>query len=330
MGAARLDAYTLAVLANFAVDYRKDKAFTGRAMQALLDAMASEGDRAWWKAEETSVYATGESAMVETTGLAVQALLKWGGDPAAVTKGINYIIAKKGAAGTWGTTQATITALQALLLSTEKAGAGAKGAVEISVDGKVAEKLTLTAENSNLFHQFVFKGIDSQTKTVELRFTGEGSLTYQIAGRYFIPWTEKPAGEAISIDVKYDRTRLEQDQIATATATVRNRLNKTANIVMVDLGIPPGFELLTEDLQAWRAKTVGRKSGCLEKFSLTATQAILYFNSIGPNDGFSLTFRLRAKYPIKAQTFASRVYEYYAPEVGSIARPVQLEVRSRK
>jgi hypothetical protein len=129
--------------------------------------------------------------------------------------------------------------------------------------------------------------------------------------------------------VSYDRTRLAQDDIATATATVKNNLGKAANMVMVDLGIPPGFDLLSEDLQAYQEKTAGKKEGRLEKFSLTATQAILYFDSIGAGDTLTLRFRLRAKYPIRARTFQSRVYEYYDPDVNSVARPVQLEVRKR-
>ncbi len=52
---------------------------------------------------------------VETTGLAVQALLKWGGDPATAAKAMNFIVAKKDSAGTWGATQATIMALRAML-----------------------------------------------------------------------------------------------------------------------------------------------------------------------------------------------------------------------
>ena len=76
-------------------------------------------------------------------------------------------------------------------------------------------------------------------------------------------------------------------------------------MVMVDLGIPPGFDLLSEDLQAYQEKSAGGKSGRLEKF------------------------RLRAKYPIRAKTFQSRVYEYYDPEVSSMTRPIQLEVRAK-
>jgi hypothetical protein len=98
---------------------------------------------------------------------------------------------------------------------------------------------------------------------------------------------------------------------------------------MVDLGIPPGFDLLSEDLQTYKEKTASTKSGRLEKFSQTATQAILYFDSIAANDTVTLPFRLRAKYPIRARTFQSRVYEYYDPEVSSVAPPVRLEVRQR-
>jgi uncharacterized protein YfaS (alpha-2-macroglobulin family) len=127
----------------------------------------------------------------------------------------------------------------------------------------------------------------------------------------------------------YDRTRLAQDDIATATATVKNNLPKSANMVMVDLGIPPGFDLLSEDLQTCVEKSASRKSGRLEKFSMTATQAILYFDSIAAGDTVTLRFRLRAKYPIRARTFQSRVYEYYDPAVSSVARPVQFEVRQR-
>ena len=342
---AKVDAYTLAVVANFATDFGtgdhgsgdhgKDRDFTRQAMQLLLDARTEKDEQAWWSAEETGVYATGASASVETTGLAVQALLKWGEASGTARKAMSYIASKKDSAGTWGTTQATIMALRALLLATEKGAADTQGTLEVLLNGKPVEKLTLTAENNDLLHQFVFKHLESKdtgsetSNAVEIRFEGKGGLAYQVVGSYFLPWDEKPANEPLSIDVAYDRTRLAQDDIATATATVKNNLPKSANMVMVDLGIPPGFDLLSEDLQTYVEKSAGLKSSRLEKFSLTATQAILYFDSIAPGDTVTLHFRLRAKYPIRARTFRSRVYEYYDPEVSSLARPVQLEVRQR-
>lgn len=327
---AKVDTYTLAVVANFAADYRTDREFTRQAVQMLLDARTEKGDQVWWNAEETSVYATGQSASVETTGLAVQALLQSGEASETARKALNYIASKKDAYGTWGTTQATIMALRALLTASEKGTADVRGTVAVLLNGKSVEKLELTPQNNDLLHQFVFKDVDAhRASTVALQFEGKGSLAYQIVGSYYLPWDEKPAGEPLSIDVAYDRTSLAQDDIATASVIVKNNLDKVANMIMVDLGIPPGFELLSEDLQDYQSGSTGRKSGHLSKFSLTATQALLYFDSLAPRDKVTFKYRLRAKYPIRARTFKSRVYKYYDPEVNSLSRPVQMEVRNR-
>ncbi|MGA9670572.1 MAG: MG2 domain-containing protein [Terracidiphilus sp.] len=324
------DAYTLAVIANFAADFHSDREFTRRSMQALIDARAETGDQISWTAEETGVYSTGQSAAIETTGLATQALLKWGQASEIARKALNFISSKKQEGGNWGTTQATIMALRALVLATELSTSDVQGSLTVVLDGKPVQTLQLTKENNDLLHQFVFKGNEFihplNDTSIQLNFEGSGTLAYQVVGRYFTPWEEKPPAEPLSIDVAYDRMHLAQNDIATATTTIRNNLSKTANMVMVDLGIPPGFELLSEDLQSLQEKSVGQKSGRLEKFSLTATQAILYFNALSGHQTVTISYRLRAKYPIRARTFASRIYEYYDPDVHATTRPVQLEV----
>jgi uncharacterized protein YfaS (alpha-2-macroglobulin family) len=324
------DAYTLAVLANFATDFREDRSLIRQALQQLVNTRTEKNDQAWWTTQETAVYGSGASASVETTGLALQALLKSGEAPALTRKALNYVAARKDASGTWGTTQATIMALRALLLSMEKGSAEARGTVEITLNGKPSGRLTLTQENGDLFHQVVLKNFDfNGSNKVGIQFAGNGSPAYQVAGEYFVPWAAKTSDEPLSIQVTYDRTRLSQGDLATATATVKNHLSKTANMVMVELGIPPGFELLTEDFLDYRSKSAGRKSGRLEKFTLTATQATLYFDSIGAGETIAIRYRLRAKHPIRTRTFQSRVYPYYDPELKSVARPVEMEIRKR-
>jgi uncharacterized protein YfaS (alpha-2-macroglobulin family) len=326
----KMDSYTLAVVANFAVENGKDSEFARRALEMLRDAATEKGDFVWWSADETSVYATGDSAAIETTGLAVQAFLKAGGYTDVVRKSLSWIASKKNGDGSWGTTQATIMALRALLRASEQSGSDARGTAEVLLDGKKVASLEINKENNDLFHQFVLPQTNAdRDNEIEIRFSGKGGLAYQIAGRYFVPWQQATTREALAIEVKYDRTRLVQDEIVTGTAKIRNNLDKTAKMVMVDLGIPPGFELLSEDLQKMVEKSAGEKSGRLEKFSMTATQAILYFDSIAPRDSFEVRYRLRAKYPIHAQGFASRVYEYYDPNVNATAKPVHFEVSGR-
>ena len=330
----KMDAYTLAVVANFAVangkENGKDSELAHRSLELLRDAATEKGDFAWWSADETGVYATGDSAAVETTGLALQAFLKAGGYNDLVRKSLAWIASKKNGEGNWGTTQGTIMALRALLRASEQSGSDARGTVEVLLDGKKVVNLEIGKANNDLFHQFVLPqtGADRDSE-IEIRFSGKGGLAYQIAGRYFVHWQEATTKEPLSIEVKFDRTRLAQDEIVTGTAKIRSNLDKTAKMVMVDLGIPPGFELLSEDLQKLLEKTASSKSGRLEKFNMTATQAILYFDSIAPRDSFEVRYRLRAKYPIHAQGFASRVYEYYDPKVNATSKPVQFEVSGR-
>ena len=326
----KMDAYTLAVVANFAVENGKDSELAHRALELLRGAATEKSDFAWWSADETGVYATGDSAAVETTGLALQAFLKAGGYNDPVRKSLAWIASKKNGEGNWGTTQGTIMALRALLSASEQSGSDARGTAEVLLDGKKVVTLEIGRENNDLFHQFVLPQTSAdRDNEIEIRFSGKGGLAYQIAGRYFVPWQQATSHEPLAIEVKYDRTRLAQDEIVTGTAKIRNNLDKTAKMVMVDLGIPPGFELLSEDLQQMVEKTASGKSGRLEKFNMTATQAILYFDSIAPRDSFEVRYRLRAKYPIHAEGFASRVYQYYDPNVNATAKPVQFEVSGR-
>jgi hypothetical protein len=80
----------------------------------------------------------------------------------------------------------------------------------------------LTPDNNDLLHQFVFKDVDAKgANNVEIRFAGKGGLAYQVVGQYFLQWDKKPENEPLSIDVAYDRTQLAQDDIASATATIK-------------------------------------------------------------------------------------------------------------
>jgi hypothetical protein len=181
-----------------------------------------------------------------------------GEESAVATKALSYIAAKKDANGAWGTTQATIMALRAVLLSTEKGAADVRGTLEVSLNGKPAQKLELTPENNDLLHQFVFKAADLRTATPSRSAsTAKARWPTRWWAATSCRGTPSPASEPLSIDVAYDRSLLAQDDIATATATVRNNLSKTANMVMVDLGIPPGFDLLSEDLQSYQEKSAG-------------------------------------------------------------------------
>ncbi|MCS6859861.1 MAG: hypothetical protein NZT92_06030 [Abditibacteriales bacterium] len=91
-------------------------------------------------------------------------------------------------------------------------------------------------------------------------------------------------------------------------------------MVIVDLGIPPGFEVQPGDLE----ELVGGKK--IQKFSLTGRQIIVYIEKLHPRETLTFEYRLRAKFPLKAKTPKSAAYEYYTPNIRSESKPVEMTV----
>ena len=318
------DAYTLAIIANTLVRADKNDDATFEVMEKLKDMAIEEKDVAHWESKiSTITHSHGNSANVETTAMVAQAFIKYGRYSTLTNKALTYLIRAKDSNGTWGGTQATIMALKALLMSVGMTTEEIDATVRIFINGVESERLHITPENSDVMRlvdlaQHTVEGAN----TVQLKLKGEGSCMYQIVGKYFLPWAigEKPKAEPLSIDVAYDKRKLEKDDLITCDVTVVNNRPATANMLLVDLGIPPGFEVQSGDL----AELVS--DGTIEKFSLTNRQIILYFDKLQPNQEVGLKYRLRAKFPIKAKTRMSRVYEYYNPEVESFAEPVEIVV----
>ena len=159
--AGKADTYTLAVIANFAVGLRKDRDFTRRAMQPLLDARTEKGDKVWWTPRDRRLLHR-RSAAIETTGLAVQALLKWGQASEIARKALNYICFQEGCLRQLGHHAGHDHGPARAVASRRNTARRRPRTVQVLLNGKTVETLQLTPENNDLLHQFVFKGIDAQ------------------------------------------------------------------------------------------------------------------------------------------------------------------------
>jgi len=93
-------------------------------------------------------------------------------------------------------------------------------------------------------------------------------------------------------------------------------------MVIVDLGLPPGFTVLAEDLE----KQVEDK--VMEKYSLTGRQIIVYLREVPSDQPVTLKYRLMARFPIKAKAAKSIAYEYYDPDVRDEAPPQEILVKA--
>ncbi|MCX7920076.1 MAG: type II secretion system protein GspG, partial [bacterium] len=320
------DIYTQALLANALVCWKKDDSRTlGLLDKIVAQKIEQDGKVHWSSNVETVTFSRGDSADIESTALIAIALMNAGRYPDVTGKALNYIISKKDANGNWNSTQATILCLKALLMSLQGLTEKVNATVQVIVNGKEVSAFEITPANCDVMRQVDLKEplVKRGKNTVVLKFQGQGSMLYQIVGTYYRPWRlEIPEHELLDISVTYDKTQLQKDDIITARIEVKNnRPTGTANMVIVDLGIPPGFDVLTPDLHELVTKDV------IKKYNLTGRQIIVYLDKVEAGKPITFKYRLQAKYPIRAKTPQSKVYEYYNPQVASLSQPIELVVK---
>jgi hypothetical protein len=326
------NAYILALAANALASWDAKDDSTHEVLTKILKKLdEKKQQKPDWKAicfpagGQSLAYARGDSLTVETTALTVLAMLKNGQFTNSVNKALAYLIKSKGAGGTWGSTSATILSLKALVAAS--GGSKHKGVTPftILVNDKEVKQGEVTEENADVLQQFDLKEhLRPGANEVTLKVKGETNLMYQVVGRHFEPWKSEAAKKpALEVAVEYDRAKLSTSDLLRAKATLKYNGDMPTYMVIVDLGIPPGFSTDAGDF----AELVG--AGKVKKFSITARQVTLYLGDVKPGEVRSFEYTLKPKYPIKAKTPSSVAYEYYTPANRAIAKPVELVVEDR-
>ncbi|MGE3808571.1 MAG: hypothetical protein AB7K24_28225, partial [Gemmataceae bacterium] len=116
---------------------------------------------------------------------------------------------------------------------------------------------------------------------------------------------------------------LKMGDVLQASATLRYRGTQPTFMVMVDLGVPPGFQA---DASEFEAMVRDRK---IAKFNITGRQIILYLADVQRGDTLTFDYTLRPRFPAKVQTPPSTAYEYNTPTERAVADPVELTVTPR-
>jgi uncharacterized protein YfaS (alpha-2-macroglobulin family) len=318
--------YHLALCANALLSANsKDK--DGIAILNKLEDKKLKDDkgRIYWSSANT-IYSGGKCADIETTAMIVLAFLKAQRNVNLVNKSLEWLISMKDPYGTWGSTQATILALKALIQSTPGSAFDTNAEITVKLNGKEVHTFIVTPENSDVYQQKNLKPhIVEGNNELEIIFEGKGAMMYQIVGKYYLPWHTRPQKkEPFGLTIEYDKTTLCVNDLVTCKIKLVNNQPSLARMVMLDIGVPPGFKVISTDLDLLV------EDGKIMKYDLTSRQVIIYLEALGPNETLELSYRLQAKYPIRARSRASKAYEYYTPENKAIAGPQKLEVKEAK
>jgi len=323
--------YQKALAANAFLARDRNDAFGRKLLAELKEAAITDGKLTHWPSTGLSLtYSHGSEIEVETTALCTLAMIKTGLWAGSVKQSLGWISKQKNCYGTWGTTQATILAMRALIQgSTAALGQDFASTVTVSLNGEPVEVLHLNHENSDVLRQVnLTKSLRAGVNSVELHQSPGGELPVQLSGAYWLP--AHPAGparvdrpaEPLHIDVRYDHATVSVNEPLKCAVTVQNNTGKNINMAMVDLGIPPGFAVDTTAFESLL------QNGKIEKFEAAENQVILYLRQLPAASPVKFDYSLRARYPLRVQTPVSAVYEYYQPKNRAQTTPVTLQVEN--
>ena len=283
----------------------------------------------------------GKTGSIETTALAALAFLRADTQPVLANSALVYLVRQMDSFGTWYNTQATVLSLKALIQSVRAGAEKVNATVTVTLNSSQTRTVQVTPENFDVVQLLAFNDINiGKENVLDIKVEGEGNLMYQITGAYYLPWEKlalypelSGAGkEPVTIEVTYDRAELAVNDTVKVDVTMSlNQPGGRAESAMIDLGLPPGFTVQTEDLEAliayYKDTPADYPYPKIERFELTGRQILLYVSNLSNGNPLKFSYRLKAKFPLIAQTPASSAYDYYNPDVNGEATPQVLVVK---
>jgi uncharacterized protein YfaS (alpha-2-macroglobulin family) len=335
------DPYVLALVSNALVAADLSVGFdlspvTLAALQKL--AQQAQPDGSWQSQVATFMGSEGQTGSIETTALAALALLRANEYPQAANQALGYLIRSKDSFGTWNSTQATVLALKALLQTVRSGGERTQANIIVTLNGSQARTLEITPDNFDVVQVVTFDDINlGRDNVVGIVMGGQGNLAYAVTSSFYLPWERLSSysesiaeEELVSIDVAYDRTEIAiNDSVRVDVTVSMNRTGGRAEAAMVDVGLPPGFSVQSEDLDELVAHSQKIAVGGtrIERYDLTGRQILLYLTNLQEGQPLSFSYHLVARFPVTVRTPGSSAYDYYNPEVNGSAAPERLTVK---
>lgn len=268
----------------------------------------------------TMFYGAGQSGSVETTALAIMALASFSQRDVGASSPQDQSSATTMVRGAlkwlnhhrdrncgWGSTQATVLALQAFLAADGEV-AQTPRRVQVNRDGTPLARLDL---GPNQADEVGLIPIELKTgKNHYQLVTGDVPTRLQWVATYAVPY-EAAANEPspdFEIGLKWDRSEVPLYETTNARLRVKNRHQTVAPMVCIKLPVPTGF---TVDRSVFESL---KRAQRIARYEISTDHVTLYLRELAPDAPFEFDYSLRAVMSVRSTVHPALVWEYYAPE----------------
>lgn len=307
------DLYTLALIANVLVN--TDNGDAKKILNRLVNKITLDKDYAYLSSNTRDYYGSyGKVQNLQTTALASIALTNANLYNKTNKQFISYILSNKDTYGTFGTTQATILCLKALIERGKK-GQPKDDTVILSVNGK-QESISIKGKNALNYFEKEFTNVQ---KDNAVSLSAKTELTYEITKEHYLPYDQIKEGNSIAVsrsiptECKVNDTVFEQIRVI-------NRQQESIENLIVQVQIPQGFVVDENTLEELKINST------IEKYEAAYDKLNLYIRNVQPSEFKQLRIGYRAGYPVNITSGNIHAYDYYNPSVYVDVKPIRIKV----
>jgi len=305
--AASQNNYVVALAAN-ALYLAGDKTDAKKLMDRLAERQKADGSMDGIKG--SIVGSEGESLEVEGTSLATLAWLREPAYAGRVEKSIKFL-ADSCQAGRYGSTQATVLALRAIVTyDKQRSRPKAPGKVRVYVDGQsigdwaAFNKSTEGAIKLPDLSELLTPG---QHK-LELRMQGGGSMPYSLAVKYNALTPASSSKCKLDLTVKMAQAKVVEGEATAANVILINKTKEVVPTPVAIVGLPGGLEPRHDQLKELV------KKGKIDAYEVLGREIVLYWRTLPGEAKVDVPLSLIAAVPGTYTGPASRAYLYYTDE----------------
>lgn len=298
-------------------------------LTVLTKSQAADGS--WTGKTMSMTHSTGKNLTVETTALATLAFLAnadaaeggaTGAEMAVVNKAVAYLAGAKTQYG-FGSTQATVLALKALVANAKNMKKNIGGEVELFVNGKSMGKRPFTADERNAL---VFNGLEQYftegKNEVKVKFADGDPLPYDLSVKYSttLPYSNPDCKLALKTVLSNESQVVSLGDTRRLSTRLTNRSNEAVPNPIAIVGIPAGLSV-----QPWQVKQM-QERGLMDFYEIKDSYVVFYFRGMAAGEVKELNLDLKADVPGAYEAPASAAWLYYSNDAVVWSKPERVQI----
>jgi tetratricopeptide (TPR) repeat protein/predicted nuclease with TOPRIM domain len=282
----------------------------------------------------------GRDLRIETTALALLGWIKVNRPDEfqqPITKAFQWIIQQRGGYGGFGSTQATILALKALLEYTKaNARIASDGELRLFVGNRLSGQVRFLADRSEpiTLEASPSEDIVRPGKNIcRLELDSKAALPFTLAWTYSRRVPPSSTNCPLRLTAALNQTEVTEGDGVRLNVKLANTTEKGLPMTVAILGLPAGLRV-PEDMRQLREMARLRRGegdqllpGEISFFEIRGRELVLYWRDLPPRATVDLNIDLRADFPGEFRGPASRAYLYYNADDKYWVEPLSVRIK---